>query len=274
MTTDKGAPDQSVRTAHAARSQRRSHPTPAGRSTPPASTQANQPMHSQTQTDRVTTYFPPHPPRVATDVYIKSHHELCVVQNKPCWACGITHADCVRLAGELKGVVMETHHFWTEDAFTGEGGGLGGIYWARVTADHPDFDWQGSGFKVDDPASYKYFVDSVYNLQVLCSACHRAARPVIHWLAGEADPNRGNLVWPKDAGSMGIHHAPYPSYRDQRHSRPDTPPFLTELTERIAVPPATLRLADSQAVAAAGSTPMYGHQLIAPAQVLSPASSH
>jgi hypothetical protein len=201
---------------------------------------------------------------VATDVYIASHHELCVVQNKQCWACGIAHTDCVARAQELKGVVMETHHFWTEDAFTGEGGGLGGIYWARVMADHPDFDWKGSGFDPSDPKTYKVFVDSVYNLQVLCSACHRAAKPVVHWLAGQADPNRGNLIWPKDAGSIGIHHANYPVYRDQRHARPDTPPFLTQLTERIAVPETQLRLADEDAGEAAQKTPMYGHELLAP----------
>lgn len=216
------------------------------------------------QTDRVTTFYPPHPARVATNVYIKSHHQLCVIENRPCWACGITHADCVRLAAELKGVAMETHHFWTEDAFTGEGGGLGGIYWARVMADHADFDWKGSGFDVSDPTTYKFFVDSTYNLQVLCSACHRAAKPVLHWLAGKPDPNRGNLVWPPNAGSMGIHHANYPVYRDQRHARPDTPPFQTVLTERLAVPPASLRLADSNAAAEAAKTPMYGHELLAP----------
>ena len=125
--------------------------------TPKPSNQSKQPKssaqtrHSQSQTDRVTTYYPPHPPRVATNVYVKSHHELTVTQNKPCWACGITRKDCDRLAGELKGVAMETHHFWTEDAFTGEGGGLGGIYWERVMSDHADFDWKGSGFDVKDP---------------------------------------------------------------------------------------------------------------------------
>jgi len=228
--------------------------------------QSAQTRHSQTQTDRVTTYYPPHPPRVATNVYVKSHHQLTAVQNKPCWACGITYKDCVRLAAELKGVAMETHHFWTEDAFTGEGGGLGGIYWARVMSDHADFDWKGSGFDVADPATYKYFVDSVYNLQVLCSACHRAAKPVPHWLAGKKDKSRGDLVWPKNAGSIGIHHANYPVYRDQRHSRPDLPPFQTDLIERIWVPPTKMLLADEQAVVQAKKTPMAGHELLAPTQ--------
>jgi hypothetical protein len=222
----------------------------------------HQPMHSQKQTDKVTTYYPPHPPRIATGVYIRSHHQLVYTENRPCWACGITHTDCVRLKDELKGVAMETHHFWTEDAFTGEGGGLGGIFWARVMADHADFDWKHSGFAVEDPTTFKFFVDSPYNLQVLCSACHRAAKAVPHWLAGKKDPQRGHLVWPHNAGSMGIHHANYPVYRDQRHSRPDTPPFMTELTERIFVPPHTLLLADESAEAQAKATPMGGHALL------------
>jgi 5-methylcytosine-specific restriction endonuclease McrA len=221
-------------------------------------------MHPASQTDRVTTYYPDHPPRVATNVYIRSHHELIVKKNLPCWACGITHTDCVHLKDVLKGVAMETHHFWTEDAFTGEGGGLGGIFWPRVQADHGDFDWANSGFDIDDPKTYKYFVDSVYNLQVLCSQCHRAAKPVVHWMAGKKDHRRGDLVWPHNAGSMGIHHASYPVYRDQRHSRPDTPPFQTVLEERIMVPPHELLLADDAAEAEAKKTPMQGHMLISP----------
>ena len=47
---------------------------------------SGQSTHSMTQTDRVTTYYPPHPPRVATNVYIKSHHQPTVVENMPCWA--------------------------------------------------------------------------------------------------------------------------------------------------------------------------------------------
>src|SRR5260221_3775075 len=190
------------------------HPKPASNGTHAKQSKSSTPStHSMSQTDKVTTYYPEHPPRVATNVYIKSHHVLTVVKNQPCWACGITHTDCVRLKAELKGVVMETHHFWTEDAFTGEGGGLGGIYWPRVQADHPTFDWKNSSFNVHDPATYKFFVDSEFNLQVLCSACHRAAKAVPHWLAGKPDPQRGDLVWPANAGSIGIHHANYPVYR-------------------------------------------------------------
>lgn len=191
--------------------------------------------HAVRQSDTVTAYYPAHPPRTASNVYAKSHTSLVVAQNKPCWACGITHQDIVdRTTPNIApGLAMETHHFWTEDAFTGEGRGLGGIYWPRVMSDHPTFDWAGSGFKLEDPATWKHFVDSEFNLQVLCSACHRAATPVPHWLAGLPDINRGGLVWPADAASVGIHHATYPEFRDQRHSRPDVPPFRTAL----AVPP-------------------------------------
>jgi hypothetical protein len=199
--------------------------------------------HVVTQTDVVATWYPPHPPRVATDVYVKSHHDLTQVQNKPCWGCGITYAD---IAGKATpnippGLAMETHHFWCEDAFTGEGQGVGGIYWPRIMADHPTFDWSGSGFVLGDPATWKHFVDSEFNLQVLCSSCHRAAKPVRHWLAGMPDPNRGGLIYPPDAGSVGIHHASYPEYRDQRHNRPDVPPFRVPSDQPlIAVPPHVL----------------------------------
>jgi hypothetical protein len=191
------------------------------------------------QTDTTITFYPPHPPRVETDVYVRSHKLLTVTQNKPCWACGITHADIVAKATPniAPGLAMETHHFWAEDAFTGEGVGPGGIYWPRVMDDHPAFNWAGSGFSQADPATWKFFVDSPTNLQVLCSACHRAAKSVPHWLAGLPDPSRGYLIWPADAASIGIHHASYPEYRDQRHNRPDVPPFRTALTAPPPVPP-------------------------------------
>jgi hypothetical protein len=197
--------------------------------------------HVMTQTDQISTWYPPHPPRVSTDVYAKSHTLLTVTQDAPCWACGIRHSDIVAKTTPniAPGLAMETHHFWCEDAFTGEGGGLGGIYWPRIMADHPTFDWVGSGFALADPATWKVFVDSTFNLQVLCSACHRAAKPVRHWLAGVPDITRGGLVWPEDAASIGIHHATYPEYRDQRHSRPDEPPFRVPPGALVVpVPPA------------------------------------
>lgn len=207
--------------------------------------------HVMKQTDSVSTYYPPHPPRVATDVYVASHKMLLFTQNKPCWACGITHQDIVAKTSPMiaVGLAMETHHFWAEDAFTGEGGpGNGGIYWPRVMADHANFDWVGSGFVLADPATWKFFVDSTYNLQPLCSACHRASKSVPHWLAGQPDTNRGGLIWPSDAGSIGIHHATYPVYRDQRHSRPDTPPFRTILLSPPPVPPHVLLAPDGTSI--------------------------
>lgn len=222
-------------------------------------------LHSLKQTDTSTTWYPAHPPRVATDVYVKSHHSLTQVKNAPCWACGITYVDCKRLAAQLAGRAMETHHFWCEDAFTGEGEGLGGIFWPRIMADHPTFDWAGSGFVLEDTTTWKHFVDSEFNLQVLCSACHRAAAAVPHWLAGQADPARGGLVWLPTAGSMGIHHASYPEYRDQRHSRPDTPPFQVPAgMSQPKVPPHVMKLADAAAAQAAVRMPMPGHALVVP----------
>lgn len=223
-------------------------------------------MHSMQQTDKVITFYPAHPPRVATNVYVRSHHSLTAVKDTPCWACGIKYSDCQRLAASLAGRVMETHHFWCEDAFTGEGEGLGGIFWPRIQADHPTFDWARSGFVLEDPASWKYFVDSEFNLQVLCSACHRAAAAVPHWLAGQADPARGGLVWLPTAGSMGIHHASYPEYRDQRHNRPDTPPFQVPAgMAQPKVPPHVMKAADHSAVILAHQLGMAGHHLLPPA---------
>lgn len=172
------------------------------------------------------------------------------------------HSDIVAGGpGIAKGLAMETHHFWMEDAFTGEGGGQGGIWWPRVQADHPDFDWAGSGFVLDDPKTWKHFVDSEYNLQVLCSSCHRAVAPVLHWRAGEADPDRGGLVWAPDAASVGIHHVSYPEWRDQHHCRPDEPPFRTAAVTRPDVVPNTLPV-DASGAAALADHPIPGHDIV------------
>jgi hypothetical protein len=225
--------------------------------------------HVMKQTDTISTWYPPHPPRTASDVYVKSHHLLTVAQNTPCWACGIRYSD---IAGATtpniaKGMAMETHHFWCEDAFTGEGGGQGGIWWPRIMADHPAFDWPGSGFVLADPKTWKFFVDSVFNLQVLCSSCHRASAPVLHWRAGLPDPDRGGLVWTPDAANIGIHHASYPEYRDQRHARPDEPPFRV-MPSAVGqppppVPPQVIHT-DQGGADALASRPMQGHTVVGP----------
>lgn len=223
--------------------------------------------HSLQQTDTSTTWYPPHPPRVATALYVKSHHDLCVVQNKACWACGIKNSDIVAGGPNIApALAMETHHFWCEDAFTGEGAGLGGIYWPRIQSDHPTFDWTGSGFVLADPTTWQSFVDSEFNLQVLCSQCHRAAKPVRHWRAGQADPDRGGLVWLSEAASVGIHHISYPEYRDQRHSRPDVAPFrVAGGAPVVAVVPLLVTPLDSAAVTQLAATPMPGHAIDTPA---------
>lgn len=228
--------------------------------------------HAVKETNTTTTFYPEHPKRVATDVYVRSHHSLIVVQDKPCWGCGIRHSDVVTGGKNIApGLCLETHHFWAEDAFTGEGQGDGGIYWPRVQADHPAFDWPGSGFVLADTTTWKHFVDSEFNLQVLCSACHRASLPVRHWRAGLADLDRGGMVWLEESASVGIHHASYPVWRAMRHCRPDVPPFrVAGGAALVPVPVHVLVAADAAAVTELASTPIPGHLILAPGSQVEP----
>lgn len=104
----------------------------------------------------VDVYYPDHPPRTESALFQRTKHDLVAVKNTPCWVCGTR-------------INRECHHFhleWADSA---------GVDWDRMKSLHPDFNW--TTFK--DPSD---FVDSEYNMLVLCADHHRHRDAGIHML--------------------------------------------------------------------------------------------
>lgn len=104
----------------------------------------------------VDIYYPDHPPRTESALYRETHHLMIYVEKRPCWVCGTLEH-------------RETHHFHIEWA------DANGVDWDRMRKLHPDFNW--SKFKEATD-----FVDSAYNMMVLCADHHRHRDRGIHML--------------------------------------------------------------------------------------------
>jgi hypothetical protein len=114
----------------------------------------------------VDRYYPDHEPRTESSLFRKTKHQLVAVEDTPCWICGSKEK-------------REVHHFHAEWA------DANGIDWVKMRELHPNFDW--STFKEASD-----FIDSPYNMMVLCEKHHRAQ-------------------------DHGIHHLPYPDWIMQRN---------------------------------------------------------
>lgn len=112
--------------------------------------------HEQRETITVDIFYPDHPPRTESPLFARTKHHLVAVLDTPCWVCGTKAA-------------REVHHFHAEWA------DADGIDWDKMHELHAGFDW--STFKV--PAD---FIDSEYNMMVLCEKHHRGKDHGIHML--------------------------------------------------------------------------------------------
>jgi hypothetical protein len=132
------------------------------------------------ETNTHVVHYPDHPPREDTALYRRTHKELCLVQDLPCFACDRTRKE--------HGVQTETHHFFCEKAAEKA---VDWITFGRK-AQHlynvqtglhigSAFDWE----KVQENPDL--FVDSTANMVVLCPECHRSS-------------------------TRGIHHVPFPEW--------------------------------------------------------------
>lgn len=138
-------------------------------------------------------HYPPHGPRKASALYERTHHELVVVQDKPCSVCGVRNSTLGDPAQNTLGAkAIETHHDIVEWAGQTE------IDWDKVAADHPGLPnlvavarayhahltANGSFDGTLDPDVVTSFVDSDEQMLVLCDVHHRAARRGIHMITG------------------------------------------------------------------------------------------
>jgi hypothetical protein len=131
------------------------------------------PFHSIHSSNHYTVHYPDHNKRVDSAIYKKTHHELCHLQDMPCFICGITN--------KSSGLSLETHHFYCEKA------AQNAIDWIKFGkfAQHcyniqtgvnigNNFDWAEVEKNPD------IFVDSIFNMIVLCKEHHTSANKGIH----------------------------------------------------------------------------------------------
>lgn len=123
--------------------------------------------HEVHETLSVDIFYPDHEPRTASPTFERTRHHLINVLDTPCWICGTKEA-------------REVHHFHVEWADSEA------VDWVKMRSLHPDFSW--STFTKPE-----HFVDSEYNMMVLCKHHHTG----------------------KD---HGIHMLPYPVWIMQRHA--------------------------------------------------------
>jgi DNA gyrase/topoisomerase IV subunit A len=145
--------------------------------------------HIKKMTNHYTTHYPSHEPRKNSTIYTKTHHELCHVRDLPCFIC--------RKTNKKDGCITETHHFYVEKA------GENAIDWhtfgehAKICYNIQTGENIGDTFDWNEVAKNPdIFVDSKYNMIVLCKEHHTS-------------------------GNKGIHHVPFPDWILQKYAKKD-----------------------------------------------------
>ncbi len=115
-------------------------------------------------------FTPPHPPREETPAYRRAHHQLVVVEDRPCSVCGVRNSTLGNQGKNPFGAqALETHHYPVERSLADA------CDWRRVAAAFPQ-----AGIR--DEASFLAWIDSPGNLLVLCDVHHRSPQRGIHHL--------------------------------------------------------------------------------------------
>ena len=112
--------------------------------------------HELRETLTLECWYPDHPPRTESALFARTKHHLIHVLDTPCWICGSRES-------------REVHHAYVEWAFSEA------VDWEKVKADHPGFDW--STFTAAED-----FIDSAYQMRVLCAEHHRGKDRGVHMI--------------------------------------------------------------------------------------------
>lgn len=136
-----------------------------------ATTPALSRIHETRESEAPIELIPPHPPRTETPIYQRTHHRLVVVEDRPCFICGVRKSVLASVAradpeqNPLGATDIETHHFPVERAL------LAALDRELLARDYPT---------VHQFKTLEEWVDSEYNMLVLCDQCHRLAPHAIH----------------------------------------------------------------------------------------------
>jgi hypothetical protein len=143
--------------------------------------------HSMEETEHFKVNYPNHVKRTSSHEYEQTHKYLCKQLNLGCFICGKNHPE----------EITETHHYFCEYADMNGYDWISFGKWATETelrnpqTGHEfagEFDWE----KVQENPTL--FVDSIYNMVVLCEKHHRDT-------------------------ATGIHHVPYPLWLSQKFAK-------------------------------------------------------
>lgn len=133
------------------------------------------PSHTVNITNKYTINYPDHEKRKNTNIYNRTHTELCIQKKLKCFICNKTSKEI--------GTSLETHHFYIEKA------AVNAIDWYKFEAFAKNcyniqtgecignFNWDEVRKNPD------IFVDSKYNMVVLCKNHHTSGRYGIHHVA-------------------------------------------------------------------------------------------
>ena len=135
----------------------------------------------------VDVWYPDHAPRTTSNLFAQSRKHVIDDLDTPCYICGSK-------------TNRELHHFHVEWAFAGA------VDWDKMKTLYPDFNW--ATFKTAED-----FVDSEYNMMVLCATHHRLK-------------------------NRGIHSMPYPLWIMQRHKLDSFVMFDDNPDATVLPPPA------------------------------------
>ena len=129
-------------------------------------------VHATIEPDTHIELTPPHPPRTETPIYTATHRRLVIVEDRPCFICGVRRSDLRDpkrkrdpIVNPYKATALETHHWPVERSLADA------IDPTLVAQTYPT---------VRQFKTFIAWVDSEYNMLVLCSACHRTADHAIH----------------------------------------------------------------------------------------------
>jgi len=133
--------------------------------------------HAVKMTSHYTVNYPHHKKRKNSSIYTKTHHELCHRRDLPCFICGKSH----KTDGNSAAAITETHHFYVEKAAQNaidwhKFGEFANICYNIQTGENigDAFDWDEVAKNPD------LFVDSRFNMVVLCKEHHISANKGIH----------------------------------------------------------------------------------------------
>jgi len=127
-----------------------------------------------------TVHYPSHEPRKNSAIYNKTHAQM---KSQACFICGKSN--------QHDGIHVETHHYYCQKAFQNAydwdkfAAFARTCYTAQGVCLANQFDWQEVAKNPD------LFVDSPYNMIVLCKEHHTSGR-------------------------KGIHHVPFPEWMSQK----------------------------------------------------------